>query len=159
MDYFEFKRWCEEERAALKLPKDCTEQPPLFARVHFWSWDFEWSLIFSDNNYIRITERYREGSAPHESNRIAFTFHYGPLASRRPDGTPKWEPHDPVVIRIDNAHGPVHVHFGAQEPRLSQSQVDGLNLVNLEMFQFVKAVLKHRKTGKPLDKIMKFRIR
>jgi hypothetical protein len=51
------------------------------------------------------------------------------------------------------------MHFGAALPHIGQEKVDGLEMDELDMFSFVRAIFAHRKTGKSLDKILKFRIK
>jgi hypothetical protein len=61
-----------------------------------------------------------------------------------------------VDIRIDDVGRPVHLHYEQPDPHHDQSVVKGLELSNLDMFEFLKGIISHRKTKKPLDKVFGF---
>lgn len=160
MDYFEFKRWFEKQRAALKIPKDCAEpEPPTISVSTSYCWTFEWYLTFSDGKYIRIWEHYNKRKGLYTGRRLQFAFHYGPRVTSDTEGIPPHQHDDPVDIRIDNSQSAAHLHYGAPVPHYFQEKVEGIILEESDMFVFVKAMFKHRKSGKLIGKILGFRIR
>jgi len=160
VDYFEFKRWFEKHRAALKFPKDCSElEPATFSVSTLYSWTFEWYLTFFDDKYIRIWEHHNKRKLLYTSRRLQFALHYGPRVAPVSEGIPPYQHNDPVDIRIDNSQRVAHLHYGVPGPHYFQERVEGIILEEFDMFVFVKAVFKHRKSGKPIDKILGFRIR
>jgi hypothetical protein len=74
------------------------------------------------------------------------------------DGLMGYKSTDPVDIRIDNGCSATHLHYRSPNPHHPQSSVKGLVLDDLDMFTFVKGVFQHRKTQKPLDEVLGFRI-
>lgn len=161
MDYLQFSREFEKFHAKLRLPQNCIEPaPPTTIPVGFYFWRFEWQLIFKDDNkYLRIWERYTKLKGLDLSHRVSFAFHYGAVVEHDNDGLAVRDSQDPVDIRIDNINGPAHLHYQAPKPHIPQASVEGLNLEALDMFTFVKAIILHRKSGKPIDQILGFRIR
>lgn len=123
-----------------------------------YAWTFEWVLEFSANKYMRVWEQYGRVPGLQEARRVRFAFHYGPITSRDNSGKIERYYGDPVDIRVDDFNTPAHLHFQEPQQHHRQENVLGLELSSLGMMVFIKAVLKHRKSGKPLDKILKFRI-
>lgn len=113
--------------------------------------------MFPDN-YIQIREFHQKVAKLQESQRVKFSYHYGPIVQLEKNGIPTWNPSDPVEIRIDNSDQPVHLHYRAQEPHYSQDKVRDLALSDLDMFTFVKAIFRHRKSGHPIHKTLHFRV-
>lgn len=132
---------------------------PVYVRATLYAWTFEWVLEFSATRYIRVWEQYGRVPGLQESRRVRFAFHYGPITGRDGSGNIVHAFGDPVDIRVDDFNSPAHLHFQGPKPHYYQESVLGLELSNLDMIAFIKAVLRHRKSGKPLDKILKFRIR
>lgn len=158
MDYFGFKRAFEAKRSKLALPADCKE---LRVEVKFTSqyfWTVDWLLEFEDERYVRVREHYGKVAGLQVSQRRSFALHYGAIVDRAQDGTPNPDPQHPVDIRIDTCSSAAHMHFGAPEPHIPQSQIRKLQLATLDAFTFLQAILKHRATGIPLDKTLGFRI-
>ena len=160
MDYNQFKAWFEQNYAQLALPQDCTEiqrttELPGSAVI----WTFRWCLKFADGKYLQIKEHYTKQSGLLDSRRSHFTYHYGPIVREQPDGIPEGSHEDPVDIRIDTSGGSVHMHHGASEPHYGQDRVDGLDMLKLDMFKFVGAVLKHRASGKLIKNTFGFKVK
>ncbi len=174
MDYLQFAGWLKSEQESLILPAECRELTaagsinPLLLQ-----WVFRWAIHFSsDNKYLRIWELHdRVPKMIGMSHRTRFVFHYGPLVRFEPSGnpevdylgTPRYENSDPVDVRIDTcSRGPrgaeAHIHYGAPTPHHKQDRVKGLDLATIDMFTFLRAVLRHRETGESLDRVLGFRI-
>lgn len=161
MDYFLFTREFDKAHAKLKLPPDCTEvQPPTTIPWGLCFWKFEWVLVFNtDNKYLRVWEEYSKVTGLLLSRRLRFVLHYGPIVGRDQDGNIIRDDKDPVEIRVDNTRGQAHMHYQAPEPHHPQENVEGIDLEALDKFAFIKAILEHRRTGKPLDRILRFKVR
>lgn len=160
MDYLEFKNQFEADRAAFSMPTDCSElRDPVLESVTIYAWRFEWHLMFADNHYIRIWEDYVRVKGLADSRRARFAYHYGPTPPLLDaDGTPKYQSADPVAIRIDNCSQSAHLHFKSPQPHIPQDKVDKLNLHTIEKFTFVNGIIKHRATGKSLEKTLGFKV-
>jgi hypothetical protein len=160
LNYISFKKWADENHSALKLPADCRElQPQTTVIASSLVWTLTWYLQFGADRYVRIRERYdRIGGMIETSRRIQFAYHYGPIVKSGIDGLPLHQSNDPVDIRIDNVSAPAHLHFGAPNPHHDQSVVKGLHLEGLDMFAFVRGIMRHRATAQPLDKVFNFTI-
>lgn len=159
MDYLEFERQSNREHSSFRPPDDCAEQVgPVLEYSSYFCWTFRWSLIFTDGKYIRIWEHYSKVARLSTSHRSRFALHYGPLSGREADGEPKYAATDPVEIRIDNINNPSHLHWQAPEPHYFQDRIRGLDLGSVDRHFFVKAILNHRRSGKPIDKLLGFRI-
>jgi hypothetical protein len=160
VDYVNFKARFDDAYAKLKLPPDCTEEiTPTATNPGIYNWTFDWLLVFKDDNrYLRAPERYGKVAGLQLSRRIAFTFHYGPIIQRDVNGKLIWQNTDSVDIRIDKIRGEVHMHYQAPNPHYGQGSIQGLTLESVDMLKFVRAVLQHRRSGKPLDEILGFKI-
>jgi hypothetical protein len=91
--------------------------------------------------------------------RNGFSFHYGPANPQVDDeGVPLRSNSYPAIIRIDQDDriGP-HLHFHG-ENHIPQERVQSLRISDVDMFDFIQAVLTHRKNGESFDKIMKFKV-
>jgi hypothetical protein len=159
-DYLQFKRRFDQSHVKLKLPPDCVEQtPPTASNVHLYSWMFDWVVVFnSDNKYLRVRESHDKVGGLAHSRRLGFVFHYGPIVQRDVDGNIVWKSGDPLDIRIDTSGGAVHLHYQDPAPHHPQANVKGLSLNSIDVFKFVRAVLQHRRSGKPLNEILGFQI-
>jgi hypothetical protein len=159
VDYVQFKQQFDATHDALILPTDCQEpQDPLFSAVTEFSWMLEWYLMFSGDKFLRIWEDHQKWAGLQESRRVRLAYHYGPVTALDAAGLPKTGSAYPVDIRIDNSQQRIHMHYGASNPHYPQEKVQGLELEKLEMFAFVRAIFKHRKSGQALDKVLGFRI-
>jgi hypothetical protein len=162
-DYSAYKAWFDGEHSKLVLPDDCREVlPPATRRTTEISlvWTLEWILEFADGKYLRVQEHFNKiRGLIGLSRRQAFAYHYGPFSLRGSGGIPERNSNDPVDLRIDTSDGPAHMHFGAPLPHIGQDKVEGLDMESLDMFVFIHGVLAHRKSGKPLDKVLRFRIK
>lgn len=114
--------------------------------------------MFTDNKYIRIWEDHCRVKGLQESRRARMAYHYGPVPKLDASGIPIYVATAPVDIRIDNSAQRIHLHFAAPEPHIFQENVAKLDLAKLDMFTFVRGIFKHRSTGKPLDKVLGFKI-
>lgn len=156
-DYTGYKKWREDNANNLKLPADWQELSTETFLSSAMVWSFQWFLQCGADKYVRIWERYdRWPKLIHMSRRIGFAFHYGPIINRNKDGIPTQN--DQVDIRIDDVGRPVHMHFGAQDPHHDQSVVKGLKLDDMDMFQFLNGIIRHRDKNKPLDQVFGFKI-
>jgi len=161
-NYSQYRAYANKEHGSLVLPVGCTESLPLtFSYTNDLTWHSRWYLEFTDNKYIRAVERFQKWPGlTGIAKKMAVAYHYGEIARRNPDDNlPAHLGIDPVAIRIDNSCAPIHLHLGAQNPHIAQANVDGLDLEGVDMFSFVKAVLKHRETNRTFESILGFKIR
>ena len=109
--------------------------------------------------HIRIWESYDKFAGLLISRRIQWAYHYGKTESFDTAGRAmRGAPGDSLVLRIDTCSG-LHMHYQTRNPHYAQDQIVGLNLDSVQALPFVRAVLKHRKTGKPFTKVLGFRIK
>lgn len=148
-DYFVYKRWFEAGHDALTFPLDCTELDLVLRYSNLYTWDVEWVLIFANpQSYIRITENFAKRAGLDFSRRINFAYHYGPTIKKNLQGNPEPNPADAVFVRIDNAGRPVHLHHESNPTdHIPQSRVTGLLLDSVDLFDFVRAAFRHRRSG------------
>lgn len=176
MDYLEFARWLKSEQENFALPFDCRELvAPGAINPRLTQWVFRWAIHFtSDNKYARIWEQHDPMPGMiGTSQRVRFAFHYGPLVRFTSSGNPEVDPlgipvfanTDPVDIRIDTCSRKAgsgrrepHLHYEAPEPHIPQANIQGLVLVDIDMFTFLRSVLRHRQSGEPLQQVLRFRI-
>lgn len=159
MNYLDYKRWFDIESSRLKIPEDCcADKFATFDVTSSTFWTVRGYLTFTDSKYIRIWEHYRKKAGMQDSYRARFVFHYGMCLKFDQDKTPLYESSDPVDIRIDDVHGPVHIHYAGPNPHYPQDQVKGLDLDSVDMFTFITGILKHRKTAKPLSDLLGFEL-
>lgn len=160
-DYFAYKRWFETGHDAIPLPADCTEpEDPTFTYSNQYTWGLEWHLVFRNpDSYVRIGENFAKRSRLSVSRRIHFAYHYGPLVNVGDDGMPTRAPADPVFIRIDNVSRPPHLH-PENDPtaHIPQEKIGTLILDEVDLFDFVKAALRHRQSGRPIEREFGYRI-
>lgn len=156
MDYLEFEKQFEERRRKIKLPPDCTEGEPTLSAPGAFSWEVEWQIDFPDAKYLRLWEHHAKVKDLHDARREQFSYHYGPIVLNAA-GVPDRDSDDPVHIRIDTSGGTVHLHYDNAD-HIAQDKIVGLDLQMLDMFSFLKAILKHRRTKKPIDKVLSFRV-
>jgi hypothetical protein len=159
-DYFAYKRWFETGHEALTLPADCVEPDPVLTYSNQYTWDLVWFLIFADPQaHVRIKENFAKIHGLSKSRRIAFAYHYGPTVRSDSRGMPEGEPSDPVFVRIDNSGQPPHLHHeGNPTDHIPQEHISGLVLDEVDLFTFVKAAFRHRKSGRPIAKELGYRI-
>jgi len=162
--YVDYKAAFDANRAALKVPPDCTVQPPSYRvsgdLIDPKSWDFSWWLTFADDTYIVCHEIILVRNE--KPVRHYFSFHYGPIVSRNPEGKIDRSSTNALVLRIcKNGREPIHLHFKTPHPapHYEQGKVEGLVLEKVDMFQFVKAVFRSRAEGIDLDKAMGFTLK
>jgi hypothetical protein len=160
LDYIQFSASFQKKYAALVLPADCAEVLPATFKVSSsLVWTLDWCLQFADKRHLRIREHYaRHTSMIGMSRRHSFAYHYGPTTVTGPDGLPVRDSAGPVDIRIDNSNMPAHLHYGAPQPHHPQSAIKGLDMENIDAFTFIRAIFKHRTTGKPIADTLGFRI-
>ena len=159
MDYITFNQLFQSERLKLKLSQDISEHCH-HEIVNSQVWAIEWELQFPDGTYVRINEHYtRRAGMIGESRRAAFSFHYGQIVNKDSDGRVIWGSNDPVGIRIDDSMQPAHLHYGTDpKTHYLQVNVEGINLADMDMFTFLRAVLRHRRKGISLETTFKFKI-
>jgi hypothetical protein len=158
-DHAKFTAWRESNAQTLSLPSDWKELSCKNVLASTLVWKFEWYLSCGTDKYVRIWERYeRWPKLIGMSRRASFVYHYGPLIGIGKDGIPTYDSKNPVDIRIDDVGRPIHLHFGAPMPHHDQSVVKGLVLSELDMFEFLNGIIRHRKNKKTLDKIFGFTI-
>jgi len=161
ISYTEFRAFVDQQYATLVRPPDCQEAHPLdVVRPTLDGWHLRWYFEFTDNKYIRVAERYEKfAKLTGVSRRVNVAYHYGDIVRRGDDGLPGHLPADPVVMRIDDSCSPIHLHFNAPNPHHPNESIKGLDLDDMDIFQFVNGIFKHRATKKGLDEIFKFKIR
>ena len=160
MDYFSFRRSFEAALSKLRLPSDCTPQEPSWeVTAPPLGWQIEMLFDFGDQMHIRIWESYDKVAGLLISRRIQWAYHYGKTESfDRAGKAMRGAPDDPLELRIDTCSG-LHMHYQRREPHYDQDEIVGLDLNSVQALPFVRAVLKHRKTGKPFTKVLGFRIK
>lgn len=160
MDYIQFKKSFDTSYKTLELPAECKELDLSFYPASSLVWWLEWYLQFDDKKYARLWERYdRYGGMINMSRRVSLAYHYGPVMRVGADKLPAYDAKDPVDIRIDNSCQPIHLHLGAPLPHYPQSRIDGLQLTDLDTFDFVRAILSHRASGKTIQETLGFVIK
>jgi hypothetical protein len=160
-DYLTYRRWFDAKHSAIILPADCKEPDPTFTYINQQEWRIRWFLIFeSPASHISIKEHFTKVSGLQTSRRHAFAYHYGPTVRTDAQGMPQGICSDPLFVRIDNAGAlPVHLHHeGKPADHVPQKRVEGLKLIELDLFDFVSAALRHRTTGKPIEHELGYRI-
>lgn len=118
-----------------------------------------WYLMWGTNFYAKVREEFTPRKAG-GSQRNSFSFHYGPLPAK-PDarGLPAYFHTDPVVLRICLAMGFPHLHFKNPLPHIGQDGIKGsLIIKDVDLFDFLRAVFKHRETGQELNTILGFEV-
>lgn len=161
-DYLAYRKWFDAEYDALRLPPNCTEaEGPTFNYSNQYTWTLEWCLLFGDDpkSYIRIREHFAKRAGLSLSRRISFAYHYGPIVGLDSDGTPLRNPADPVFVRIDNVKQAAHLH-PERDPseHLPQSSIRDLVLDAVDLFDFVRAALRSRETGRPMAEELGYHI-
>lgn len=159
MQYTLYKSQFEAKRAALEVPPDCVVGEPQFFISTPNTWHMVWFLTFNDDHYIRCRELWSHRTG-YPARRHQFTLHYGPIVAWKTSG--EVQPHhtDPVIIRIDlGPNGPTHLHYGDPEPHYYQDELEGIDLVDVDMFAFIEAIFKSRAEGTEVRNILGFRIR
>lgn len=123
-------------------------------------WQSDLAIIYPDDMYIRVVERYRQLSKREGGGGCLdeFSYHYGPCKKARdtagfPNFSKKFE------LRVDIDHGPYkrHIHY-QREDHIPESRVVGLDFLNIDPFKFIRAVEKHRKESKPMHEILGFTV-
>ncbi len=126
----------------------------------FPPWNMDWAVFFPDGKHAYLYERWFPSPVAKEGVRSHFSFHYGPTGPNfRKGGFPARDKTNyPADIRIDiDKNGP-HLHFHGELPHIAQSQVIGLTIADMDPFDFMRAVLKHRETRCDFDTILKFKV-
>lgn len=157
MDVFEFQRQFDQQRSEIELPADCSgDEPEILSTSPPLTWTVEWILHFSDHTHVRIWEYYDKFAGLAYSRRVSFALHYGPDPVKNAAG--EIDPSQPVFIRIDTCGGEPHLHLAKREPHIPQSKVSGRVLDEITSMEFIKAVLRSRKTGKSIDSLLRLRV-
>jgi hypothetical protein len=125
----------------------------------------DWAVFFPDGMHAKLQERWypvgrRLAGRVLKGYREHFSFHYGPTnAHRDSEGFPvRDKVGHPAIIRIDrDKYGP-HIHFHDEADHIPQSRVAGMIIDDADMFDFVRAVLEFRRSGRGFDDIMGFTV-
>jgi hypothetical protein len=161
-DYFTYRKWFDGQYNVLTFPNECSEpEGPTFAYSNQYTWSMEWFLTFNaaPESYVRVWEHFAKRSGLSLSRCISFAYHFGPILRKDKKGIPERESSDPVFVRIDNHGGPAHLHpEGHPDRHVMQSAVDGLVLQDIDLFAFVKAVLRQRQTRRSIADELGYRI-
>lgn len=159
MDVFQHQKNLEKSLNNIRLPSGCNLRQPEWESTnppHFWTVEF--FIDFSDGKHIRIWESYSKISGLQMSRKLQWAYHYGETANFSEGGQAgRGNPDDPVDLRIDTCGG-LHMHYKSREPHYKQSEIKGLNLSEYGALDFIKDVLKHRKTSKPLNMVIGFEV-
>jgi hypothetical protein len=158
----EYEAWFEGECNKLALEPgliivgpftdacSCPDSPP---------WDSDFAIIYPDGMYIRVGEYYRQLPKVDGGGgcRQSFKFHYGPCSdSRDSEGFPVFSEEFELRIDIDRLHGR-HIHYEKVD-HIPEARLPGLNFDSIDPFKFIRAVEEHRRTLKPLHKILGFMV-
>jgi hypothetical protein len=164
MNFQEYEARLQAECDQIQLEPGCSVTGPF---VNFTEhpdlppWTFELYIFFSDGAYVRIWEMFgRIAGNRTQGQRLQSSYHYGPVPARcDSQGLPLWSSSDPRVIRIDRDdwHGP-HMHYGGED-HIPQNRVDNMVIEDMTLTVFLTAVLEHRASQRPLNEILRFRIR
>jgi hypothetical protein len=125
----------------------------------------DWAVIFSDGKYFRVKESFKP--IGYASSRVGerehFSFHYG---TAHPQLDPRGYPHTkpnmnpPAAdLRVDIDKNLIpHIHVGP-ENHLLQNRVQGYDIRNASVADFLEAVRQHRKTpAESLTKLLNITI-
>ncbi|MGP8174069.1 MAG: hypothetical protein ACLP7O_05925 [Terracidiphilus sp.] len=164
MRFPEYAKWLAEQVANTALEESCVQIGPLATPTVTPDkppWQMEWTVFFKDGLFFRIVENWyrRASSLGGVGYRKHFSFHYGPANPERDaEGIPLRSESYPAIIRIDqdDQTGP-HLHYGGED-HIPQHRVKNLRISDAEPFEFIKAVMEHRRSHESLDKIMRFKV-
>jgi hypothetical protein len=123
----------------------------------------DWAVIYGDGKYFRVKEAWnRVGHPPIGGGvRSHFSYHYGDAHPRRDaDGFPlTQEPDTPDAdLRIDMDSTLVpHIHINSPD-HIPQNRVQGYSISDASMVDFLRAVIRHRKTQEPLHDLLKITV-
>jgi hypothetical protein len=128
-------------------------------------WQLKWAVLFDDGFYAQVTENYTLTKFSGQGDRKDFSFHYGQTpAIFDTDGFPIYRNlGSPAIIRIDNHRpydppwGGPHLHYNGED-HIGQHRVGGLDILKVDLFNFMEAVRKYRKTGLPFQEILNFTV-
>jgi hypothetical protein len=163
----EYATWFWAEHAKYVLEQGARENGPRLRPTGSRGpvpWQLKWAVRFVDDYYAQVTENYTLTKFTGQGERKDFAFHYGQTPTRSdPFGFPIYQNMGlPAIIRIDNhppydlPYGP-HLHYNG-EAHIGQSRVDGLKILDCDLFQFMDAVNQHRKINKPFHEILNFTV-
>ena len=119
----------------------------------------DWAVIYSDGKYLRVKEAYNRMGRPNigAGVREHFSFHYGTAHPQRDDnGFPLIRsldtPAADLRIDVDRRLDP-HIHLNSEE-HITQNRVQGYSIKDADMFEFLRAVVKHRQTKEPMHQLL-----
>ncbi len=123
----------------------------------------DWAIIYPDGKYFRVKEAYyrERRSTTGAGVRTNFSFHYGVANTNcDPEGFPIIRhpdtPRPDLRIDLDARSGP-HIHLPTED-HIPQSRVDGYSISNADAFQFLRSVIKHRKSQIPLRDLLGIKV-
>jgi hypothetical protein len=163
MRFEEYDKWFWEQTNGIALGEGSIQIGPYVTPTvtpNKPPWKLEWTVLFEDGFYLRLKEYWyrRSASFGGSGTRQSFSFHYGPTnPSKDVEGVPIYSEGYPATIRIDQDvdwRGP-HLHYKGED-HVSQTRVQNLRISDVEPFEFIRAVLEHRKTGQSFETIMRF---
>jgi hypothetical protein len=162
MLYTEYEAWFEGERNKLTLEARCTQVGPLWnvTPVSRPPWQVNWCVRFTDNKHLKVKESWSPRSLRLGGRgfRRHFAFHYGDLnPASDANGFPLRDPTFLTTIRIDTDAYGAHMHYEGRD-HIYQQNVQGFNISNADLFEFIEAVQQHRNTGDPFHKILNFTV-
>lgn len=160
-DYLAYKAWFDAGYNAIVIPVSCTAKDPVLYFANLYTWSVQWVLVFSDTaTHVSVKEHFAKVAGLQRSRRISFAYHYGPTVRKNADDDPYGEPSDPLFVRIDNAGGrPAHLHpEGHPEEHIPQERIRGLVLDHVDLFDFVKAAIRHHGGHKTVAKEFGYKI-
>jgi hypothetical protein len=156
------------ERASIAFEPGVTEIGPLHNPTILPGsppWNMDWLIRFPGRKYAYIYERWFPLRTPSRGGatrgqRRAFSFHYGTLGPlTRRNGFPAIDKaNHPAIIRIDLDNKGPHLHFHGELPHIPQEKVKGMSIEDVDPFDFVRAVLEHRRSQADFDDIMNFTV-
>jgi hypothetical protein len=124
----------------------------------------DWAMFFpSDNKYFRVKECFNRVGWPNAGLGVRehFSYHYGtPHLLLDFDGFPvTQDPETPFAdLRIDrDATLDPHIHLNSGE-HIYQDRVQGYSIEKADLFEFLKAVSEHRKTGTPIHELLNIKL-
>lgn len=122
-------------------------------------WKVEWGVLYDDGYYFRVKECFNALGYPYRGAGVRehFSFHYGKAHPKlHRDGYPHMKAHDTPVaaLRIDNDRNLTpHIHLNSAE-HIYQERVIGYSIRDADMYDFLRAVAKHRNTKEPLHELL-----
>jgi len=167
MEYAAYATLLGIQHALIVPEQGCVEIGPIHAPSSSIPqsppWKMDWAVLFTDGKYAYLYERWMPVSpriaAGRQGYRQHFSFHYGvanPQCGKY--GIPKRDRINyPPIIRIDVDKYNPHIHFRGED-HIQQDRVKGMTITSVDPFDFMRAVIAHRKTQSDFDSILNFQV-